>query len=165
MENDRNASYDMRTYIGTKTVQAMRMNAADAKRAGANVPDKYFTIGKASFNPGADGYLVIYDGGYRSWSPMRVFEQAYKIAESEEDLVRIEIMNLGRRIQKVCEQIFTPYTPITEHQRELLLMQDVAMRRYYRILRIRLAEMDKYHNEIERQRIQSEEAMTNPKNE
>ena len=44
MENDRTASYDMRTYIGTKTVQAKRMNAADAKRAGANVPGKYYTM-------------------------------------------------------------------------------------------------------------------------
>lgn len=165
MENNRNASYDMRTYIGRKTIQAVRMNAADAKKAGANVPDKYFDIVCSEYNPGADGYLVIYDGGYRSWSPMRVFEQAYKIADSEEDLVRIEIVNLGRRIQKVCEQIFTPYTPITEHQRELLLRQDDAMRHYYRILRIRLAEMEQYHNEIERQRIQSEEATTNPKNE
>lgn len=165
MENNRTASYEMRTYIGTKTVQARRMNAADAKHAGANVPGKYFEVGHAEYNPGADGYLVIYDGGYRSWSPMSVFEQAYRIAESEEDLVRIETMNLGRRIQKVCEQIFTPYTPITEHQRELLLMQDDAMRRYYRILRIRLTEMEQFSNEIERQRIQSEEATTNPKNE
>lgn len=157
MENDRTASYEMRKYIGTKTVQARRMDAADAKRAGANVPGKYFEVGHAEYNPGADGYLVIYDGGYRSWSPIRAFEQAYRVAESEEDLVRIELKELGTRIQNVMSKLFTPYTPLTEHQRELLLLQDSAMRKYYDILRIRLAEMERFSNEREKECIHAEE--------
>lgn len=157
MENDRTASYDMKTYIGTKTVQATRMTAAEAKGAGANVPDKYFEVGNAGYNPGADGYLVIYDGGYRSWSPIIAFEQAYRVAESKEDLARIELRELGTRIQNVMSELFTPYTPLTEHQRELLLLQDSAMRRYYDILRIRLAEMERFSNEREKERIHEEE--------
>ncbi|WP_289289348.1 hypothetical protein [uncultured Muribaculum sp.] len=150
MENDRTASYDMRTYIGTKTVQAKRMNAADAKRAGANVPGKYFEVGHPEYNPGADGYLVIYDGGYRSWSPERVFEDAYKVADSVEALARIECRELGQRIQKEMSKLYEPYTPITDHQRELLLLQVEAMRSYYDILRTRLAEMEKASNERQR---------------
>jgi len=137
MENDRNASYDMRTYIGTKTVQAMRMNAADAKRAGANVPDKYFTIGKASFNPGADGYLVIYDGGYRSWSPAEVFEESYKIADTHVDRMKIELADLNERICKVTRAINT-LGAISEEERWNLKKQLNAMQEYAEALHDRL---------------------------
>ena len=106
MGNDRTASYDMRTYIGTKTVQATRMTAAEAKGVGANVPDKYFEVGNAGYNPGADGYLVIYDGGYRSWSPAKVFEESYKVAETHLDRMKIELDELNERLCKATYALY-----------------------------------------------------------
>lgn len=140
MENDRTASYDMRTYIGTKTIQARRMNAADAKRAGANVPGKYFEVGHAEYNPGAEGYLVIYDGGYRSWSPAKVFEGSYKIAETYVDRMKIELADLNERIIKATRTINT-FGAISEEERWYLKKQLNAMREYADVLydRIRYA--------------------------
>lgn len=140
MENDRTASYDMRTYIGTKTIQARRMNAADAKRAGANVPGKYFEVGHAEYNPGAEGYLVIYDGGYRSWSPAKVFEGSYKIAETYVDRMKIELADLNERIIKATRTINT-FGAISKEERWYLKKQLNAMREYADVLydRIRYA--------------------------
>lgn len=140
MENDRTASYEMRKYIGTKTVQARRMDAADAKRAGANVPGKYFEVGHAEYNPGADGYLVIYDGGYRSWSPAKVFEESYKVAETHVDRMKIELADLNERICKATRALNT-FGVIPEDGRWLLKNQLEAMQNYAAILydRIRFA--------------------------
>lgn len=140
MENDRTASYEMIKYIGTKTVQARRMDAADAKRAGANVPGKYFKVGHAEYNPGADGYLVIYDGGYRSWSPAKVFEESYKVAETHVDRMKIELADLNERIVKVTRTINT-FGAISKEERYYLKKQLNAMREYEDILyeRIRCA--------------------------
>lgn len=131
----------MRTYIGTKTIQARRMNAADAKRAGFNVPGKYFEVGHAEYNPGADGYLVIYDGGYRSWSPAKVFEESYKVAETHVDRMKIELADLNERIIKATRIINTSGAISEEEERWYLKKQLNAMREYADVLydRIRYA--------------------------
>lgn len=140
MGNDRTASYDMRTYIGTKTVQATRMTAAEAKGAGANVPGKYFEVGHAEYNPGADGYLVIYDGGYRSWSPAKVFEESYNVAETHVDRMKIELADLNERICKATRAINT-FGQISNDERWSLSEQLDVMQKYADILynRIRYA--------------------------
>lgn len=53
-----------KTYTGTKTIKAVPMGAAEAKRYGAQITDE--TVKR---NIGNDGYLVEYPDGYRSWSP------------------------------------------------------------------------------------------------
>lgn len=140
MENDRTASYEMRKYIGTKTVQARRMDAADAKRAGANVPGKYFEVGHAEYNPGADGYIVIYDDGYRSWSPAKVFEESYKVAETHVDRMKIELADLNERICEATRAINT-FEAIPIYERDYLQQQVRVMQKYADILyeRIRYA--------------------------
>ena len=45
----------MKTYVGSKIIQA-----------------------QPAQKDGADGYVVIYPDGYRSWSPKAVFEEAYR---------------------------------------------------------------------------------------
>lgn len=129
MENDRTASYDMKTYIGTKTVQARRMTAAEAKGAGANIPDKYFEVGNAGYNPGADGYLVIYDGGYRSWSPAKVFEESYNVAETYVDRMKIELADLNERICSATRAIST-FGALPDDERWQLKRQLEAMHNY-----------------------------------
>jgi hypothetical protein len=51
----------MKTYIGTKIIQAEPMSQNDR-----------------------DGYRVIYPDGYESWSPKNVFEEAYREVSSDE---------------------------------------------------------------------------------
>jgi len=37
---------------------------------------------------GRDGYAVVYEDGYRSWSPKEIFERAYRrITDAEIDLI------------------------------------------------------------------------------
>lgn len=56
----------MRTYIGTKIVYAY--------------PES---------KDGKDGYAVVYEDGYRSWSPKTVFERCYRpITDAEAALVQ-----------------------------------------------------------------------------
>ena len=60
----------MKSYIGTKVIQAEPCMKNDE-----------------------DGYKVIYEDGYESWSPKEVFERCYReITESEKSLI-IQIQN------------------------------------------------------------------------
>ena len=86
---------NFKSYTGTKTVKAMPMCANKAKSENANVPEKYFEVGTPSYNPGADGYLVEYEGGYRSWSPKKVFDEAYRLSETKVDRMKIELAGLN----------------------------------------------------------------------
>ena len=63
----------MKTYIGTKVVKAMPMEFHEAcSKHGVKVSMSSTAVAKDS------GYLVQYDNGYTSWSPKKVFEEAYK---------------------------------------------------------------------------------------
>lgn len=55
----------MKSYIGTKVIQAEPEERGDAQ-----------------------GFAVVYEDGYRSWSPKDVFERCYReITESEKALI------------------------------------------------------------------------------
>lgn len=70
----------MPKYIGTKVVQAKPMPLKDAQ----------FVLGR-EIKPATDeedGYIVVYNDGYRSWSPKSVFDAAYrKLGEMDFGLV------------------------------------------------------------------------------
>lgn len=123
------------TYIGTKMVKAMPMGAGDAKRYGANITEE--TIIK---NCGVAGYLVEYEDGYRSWSPAKVFEESYNVAETHVDRMKIELADLNERICKATRAIST-FGAISEEERWYLKKQLNAMREYADVLydRIRYA--------------------------
>lgn len=64
-------------YIGCKLIQAKPMD------------EKEFTevVKGQKFDPNIEprpGYLVIYPDGYHSWSPQRVFENAYRELTEQE---------------------------------------------------------------------------------
>lgn len=75
----------MERYIGTKIVLAEPMDDTDfvfRVRQLAHTP----TIGPDG--RGAPGYLVVYEDGYRSWSPAETFERAYRrITDAEINLI------------------------------------------------------------------------------
>lgn len=64
----------MKAYIGTKVVQAKPEN-----RRGTKAGDPAME----------EGYKVVYEDGYESWSPKAVFERCYReITSAETVLVR-----------------------------------------------------------------------------
>jgi len=59
----------MERYIGVKLVEAELLSAEEAFAQG---------LIRADYIENQDGYKVVYDDGYISWSPKEVFEKAYK---------------------------------------------------------------------------------------
>jgi len=58
-------------YIGTKRIQASKMTLGEYNiYRGWDIP--------ADENPNKEGYLVVYPGGYESWSPKETFEETYR---------------------------------------------------------------------------------------
>ena len=70
----------MKKYIGTKIVAAEPMH------------ENEWLKGKNQETMNRDGYLIVYDNGYRSWSPKYIFEAAYReVSQKEYSLLN----NLG----------------------------------------------------------------------
>lgn len=63
-------------YIGVKRVEAVPMTAGEAV-------DKGYRVGQngSVIPPTTQGYEVIYEDGYKSWSPKDVFDKAYRCTE------------------------------------------------------------------------------------
>lgn len=62
----------MKTYTGTKTIQAEPMNRGDYNKfKGWDLP-----LGE---DPADEGYKVHYEDGHISWSPKATFEKAYRV--------------------------------------------------------------------------------------
>lgn len=78
----------MKKYVGTKFVQATPMMRIDAEE---HLQRKI----KAG---NEEGYLVVYEDGYESWSPKSVFEKAYKEIK-EETKADMNKMSFGLAIE------------------------------------------------------------------
>lgn len=112
-------------YTGTKTICAAPMTKADA--------EKVLGVSISPATPGNDGYLVEYPDGYRSWSPAKVFEDAYRVSETHVDRMKIELADLNERICKATRAINT-FGVVPEDGRWLLKNQLEAMQNYAAIL-------------------------------
>lgn len=85
----------MQAYIGTKLVMATEMTLAEAKNSHA------VSIGSTSkATDDSKGYLVVYDTGYKSWSPKDVFEQAYRITDALPFSMAIEALKVGMKVAR-----------------------------------------------------------------
>ena len=73
----------MKKYIGTKLVQA-----TPAIRKGGKVYLPTDAIPR-TMEQVEEGYKVVYEDGYESWSPKDVFEKAYKVAETDRKSTRL----------------------------------------------------------------------------
>jgi hypothetical protein len=65
-------------YIGTKIIQAMPQQHAD----------------------GRDGYQVVYEDGYTSWSPADVFERAYRKTDAMTFGDALIMLKAGQRVAR-----------------------------------------------------------------
>lgn len=92
----------MKTYIGTKVVDAEPMTRGDYnKHRGWQIP--------ADEDPNDEGYRVLYPDGYVSWSPKEVFENAY---HEVGDATELEMPLLRTKYTKVfVESEFTNNAP------------------------------------------------------
>lgn len=121
----------MKKYIGTKLVQA-----TPAIRKGGKVYLPTDAIPR-TMEQVEEGYKVVYEDGYESWSPKDVFEKAYKVADTFLDRLVIEHGELVERCNKLNEFIMTDKfeTVVTDPvQRELLREQYDLMLRYQAVL-------------------------------
>ena len=74
----------MRTYIGTKIIQAEPL----VKNYGP--PETH----------GQPGYKVVYPDGYTSWSPAAAFEEAYRPCDAMTFGLAIEALKKGKRVAR-----------------------------------------------------------------
>jgi hypothetical protein len=71
----------MKTYIGTKIIQA--------------TPES-----KGPLPHGEEGYAVVYEDGYRSWSPKAAFEAAYRECDAMPFGLAIEALKKGFKVAR-----------------------------------------------------------------
>ena len=76
----------MKKYLGVKVIQAEKCWGLDNKCVGANSEHCGREI---------DGYKVVYEDGYTSWSPKDVFEKAYREVVDFDFLKQIDVYPSG----------------------------------------------------------------------
>lgn len=120
----------IQTYTGTKIVDACEMSRKQAEEE----------IGR-KVRPDSDeiederGYLVLYPDGYKSWSPKKTFEDAYRVSETHIDRMKIEQEDLKKRYLSGRDFTFTQkFRKLTDKQQGLLLKQLNLMEEYLYIL-------------------------------
>ena len=128
----------MKTYIGTKTVQARPMTRGEAEALlGRQLGDDSTTLE-------SPGYLVRYDTGYQAWSPSDPFERAYREVPTDyRQRVRDErdgvAANLGKLTEFLGGDVFAK---LPEDEKGRLLRQAKIMRELCDVLGERIAAFD-----------------------
>ncbi len=124
----------MKKYIGTKVIMAEPMTMTEAQKVlGREL--KPATVEE-------DGYLVEYEGGYKSWSPKSVFEEAYRIAESPKDRLKIELSDIADKLIKLRHFLYVKECSVDDVgvcQYSLMVAQEHIMQSYKDILEKRLS--------------------------
>lgn len=139
---------NLKKYVGVKLIEAKPMTRGDYnKYRGWTIPEDE--------NPNDEGYLVKYSDDYVSWSPKRVFDEAYReyeetelpqtalgmISDDYKKRFKAEYQQVKIRYDKldemtVCYEAGTlPFTPSCSL--ELLKEQKKHMGNYIRCLKIR----------------------------
>lgn len=129
----------MKHYIGTKQVEAELMSKGEAYEKG---------LLKAGIVPSEEessimGYHVRYKGGYESWSPQNVFEEAYQMSETPLDRMQIESNELEDRISNLYVFVHSDkFKMLDAVTQAMWVAQLQAMRDYLNILNLRFTKME-----------------------
>lgn len=126
---------ELKKYTGTKQVSAMPMTLGEFRTYSGR--DPYSN----SEDPGNSymGYLVKYEDGYESWSPMEVFEKAYHCTETYIDRLKIEYNTEAEKLNKLIA--FTRselFNKLPEYKKKKLYIQEKIMRDFVNILSERI---------------------------
>jgi len=83
----------MLNYIGTKRIKAEPMTlGAYNKHRGWDIPDDE--------DPASAGYIIHYLDGYISWSPLKQFDEAYRLTTGMTFGLAIEAMKKGLKVHR-----------------------------------------------------------------
>lgn len=130
----------MKKYIGTKEV-----SATPAWQIDGTIYPKDGVVPRSMNRK--DGYKVVYEDGYESWSPKDVFEKAYKPSDTALDRLKIERNELRERIEKLEDFIGLNFSEAKEKvgslQAALLVCQRSYMVDYLDVLQTRIDLMEK----------------------
>lgn len=130
----------MKKYIGTKEV-----SATPAWQIDGTIYPKDGVVPRSMNRK--DGYKVVYEDGYESWSPKDVFEKAYKPSDTVLDRLKIERNELRERIEKLEDFIGQDFSEAKEKvgslQAALLVCQRSYMVDYLDVLQTRIDLMEK----------------------
>ena len=130
----------MKKYIGTKEV-----SATPAWQIDGTIYPKDGVVPRSMNRK--DGYKVVYEDGYESWSPKDVFEKAYKPSDTVLDRLKIERNELRERIEKLEDFIGMNFSEAKEKvgslQAALLVCQRSYMVDYLDVLQTRIDLMKK----------------------
>lgn len=126
----------MEKYIGTKEV-----SATPAWQIDGTVYPKDGVVPRSMNRK--DGYKVVYEDGYESWSPKDVFEKAYKPSDTVLDRLKIERDELKERIEKIEALLGNGIYEVVKKeggipQAVLLILQDSYMTTYLKVLETRI---------------------------
>lgn len=131
--------FNMKKYIGTKLIQAI-----PAIRKGGKIYLPTDAIPK-TMETVEEGYKVVYEDGYESWSPKDVFEKAYHVADTPLDRMYIEYNELMDKHNKLV--LFLGRKDAIEiageNQVALMEVQKVQMHDYLLTLKERIDLMKK----------------------
>jgi hypothetical protein len=83
----------MKKYLGIKVVSAEPMTRGEAGKAG-------LVRGYSENDENCEGYKVVYEDGYESWSPKSTFEKAYRLTEGLTFGDAIEALKNGKRVAR-----------------------------------------------------------------
>lgn len=129
----------MKKYIGTKEV-----SATPAWQIDGTIYPKDGVVPRSMNRK--DGYKVVYEDGYESWSPKDVFEKAYKPSDTVLDRLKIERNELRERIEKLEDFIGQDFSEAKEKvgslQAALLVCQRSYMVDYLDVLQTRIDLME-----------------------
>lgn len=130
----------MKKYIGTKEV-----SATPAWQIDGTVYPKDGVVPRSMNRK--DGYKVVYEDGYESWSPKDVFEKAYKPSDTVLDRLKIERDELKERIEKIETLLGNGIYEVVKKeggipQAVLLILQDSYMTTYLKVLETRIDLME-----------------------
>lgn len=130
----------MKKYIGTKEV-----SATPAWQIDGTIYPKDGVVPRSMNRK--DGYKVVYEDGYESWSPKDVFEKAYKLAETPLDKLKIECDELKERIENIEALLGNKISEGVKKtggvpQAALLIIQRSHMVNYLDVLETRIGLME-----------------------
>lgn len=90
---------EMKQFIGVKIIHAEPAKATENDKRG-------------TYPTGAEGYKVVYEDGYTSWSPKAVFDAAYRPTDGLTFGLAIEALKLGKKVARVgwdCKSMWLHY--------------------------------------------------------
>lgn len=119
----------MKKFIGTNVIMAEPMTMTEAQKVlGRNLTSKGVY--------GEEGYLVVYEDGYLSWSPKGIFDKTYKPFEDFKDRLHIELDELEDRLTKLNVALGKDgfREKVGDYQFKLMKEQSLAMAAYKKAL-------------------------------